>query len=59
MNSSDSITSTTEDAVKYVAQETSIAFPNINVTSASTNEFKNLITLSQKILALITKRHRN
>jgi hypothetical protein len=30
MKSMDSVTPTTEDAMKYVTQETAIAFPNIN-----------------------------
>jgi hypothetical protein len=50
MNSSNTLTPTTEDAVKYVAGETSISSPNINVTPTSPNEFKNRIPLGQKFL---------
>jgi hypothetical protein len=53
MNSTNSVTPKSEDAMKYVSQDIPITFPNINFVPTTPND---IILLSQIIVVVIMKR---
>jgi hypothetical protein len=48
MNSSDTITPTTEDAMKLLAKAIPNSFPNMNLLPTTPDETKNIISLKSK-----------